>query len=162
MKKEIKMKIIFLLFMVIIIGIGFFLEKSQVKAINWPYISEFFSQNNSFWEIISYGFMVSLGVVIVVGVPSYGALMLFDIIPILGFEILKNKFEKIEYVFDDYLEASITTLVVDGWIEGNAFIAFLKILGAKVLFFILTPFLVLFWIIKWVSYGLFRLTKLAV
>lgn len=158
MKKETKIKIIFLLFTITIIAIGF----KFVPVINWSCVFNTIEQSHGFWKTAGNIFIFAVLTVFVGAVFFYFPIMLFDTIPLAGYFILKNKFEKIEYVFDDYLEASITTLVVDGWIEGNAFIAFLKILGAKMLFFILTPILVLFWIIKWVSYGLFRLTKLAV
>jgi len=42
------------------------------------------------------------------------------------------------------------------------FIKFASILGAHILFFVLTPFLVVLWTTKWCSYGLFWVTKKAV
>jgi hypothetical protein len=92
---------------------------------------------------------------------------IIEAISLLGYYILAQKYSGIRYIFSELVDQSmISFFSFDYFLLKNKnkkiIIRFASILGAHILFFILTPFLILLWIIKWCSGGLFYLLKMAI
>lgn len=178
MKASKKLEIVSIIFMITILLVVIF----TTNIIHFSVIpeiigSDWLTVNNTgllavcgveWWQnhtmlIIMQVFVLALGLGIFIMV-LWGCLSFIEAVSLLGYYILKQRWEKISYIFECLVEGSFISMLEfeDFFLENrikNIITRFASILGAHILFFILTPFLVVLWATKWFTAGLFYLLK---
>ena len=174
MKMEKKLMIMSVIFTIIISLVAIF----TTNIINYSAIpgligSDWLTTNNTgvlavcgikWWEshtmlIIMQIFTLSVGVCSIYFI-SWAFIFILEAISILGYLILAQKYEKIEHKFEFFILENMISMYEYNfdypWLRNvNAFKSFFKILGSHVLFFLITPILIVLWTVKWGAGGVY-------